>query len=226
MKLILWDIDGTLLDTGRAGQSAFYRAWKEITGIDSPPGVVDFRGRTDTFIARQLHAHFNVPWSEESVRVLHERYLENLAAELPRATGTLHPGILEILEAVRLRSDLAQGLLTGNLQRGARLKLEHYKVWHYFEFGAFADDSAVRNELGPFALSRARDRHGRDFKPEEVFIVGDTPHDVACAQAIGARSIGVGTGHFPAAELAACGATAVLDDLSDPAAFFAVVDRV
>ncbi len=224
MKLILWDIDGTLLDTGKAGEIAFAKAWKDITGIDSSLAVIDYRGRTDAFIARQFFEYFELPMTEQGVHDLHERYLGHLAAELPRATGHAHPGILDLLETVRARPDLAQGLLTGNLKRGAQLKLEHYQVWHYFEFGAYADDSALRNELGPFALSRAKDRHGLEFKPQDVFIVGDTPHDVACAQAIGAKSIGVATGHFKTAELAACNATAVLENLSDPAAFFAVID--
>jgi len=224
MKLILWDIDGTLVCTGKAGEKALVRAIETVTGKAASLEGIDYRGRTDAFIAREIFRHHELPFSERALHEFMELYLTNLQAEMPLSDGKTHPGILDILEQVRHRPDLAQGLLTGNLRRGAEIKLDHYQVWRYFEFGAFADDSHIRNELGPFALRRAKDRHARDFAPEDVFIVGDTPHDIACAKAIGAKSIAVATGHFTLAELAKHEPTALLQDLGDPAAFFAVVD--
>jgi phosphoglycolate phosphatase-like HAD superfamily hydrolase len=132
----------------------------------------------------------------------------------------LHPGVLGILDEAHRRPELVQALLTGNIEKGARLKLTRYGVNHFFDFGAFADDSAVRNELGPHAKKRAKERHGEEFPPERIFVIGDTPHDVACARAIGAKAIAVATGSFTEKQLQDCGADAVFRDLEHPKAFF------
>ncbi|SDT92693.1 Phosphoglycolate phosphatase, HAD superfamily [Verrucomicrobium sp. GAS474] len=225
MKLLLWDIDGTLVCTGKAGEVALLKAIKEKTGAEGSLGAIDYKGRTDLFIARQILDHYGHPVTSESLHAFTECYLKHLSAELPRAkNGRLLPGVLAALEAVKKRKDIAQGLLTGNLVKGARLKLDHYSVWHYFEFGAFADDSHIRNDLGPYALQRAKDRHGKDFLPGDVFIIGDTPHDIACAKIIGANSIAVATGSFTKEELLQHEPTAYFDDLSDLPAFFQVVE--
>jgi phosphoglycolate phosphatase-like HAD superfamily hydrolase len=134
------------------------------------------------------------------------------------------PGILELLETLRTRSDVVQGLLTGNLQRGAEVKLTHHQVWHYFEFGAYADDSPSRNDLGPHALRRAKERHALEFDPADTFIIGDTPHDIECGKVIGARTIAVATGKFSVEELAGHQPTAVFQDFSDTTAFLRVID--
>ena len=122
---------------------------------------------------------------------------------------------LPLLEALRSREDIVLALLTGNLERGAKLKHTHYGVWHYFEFGAFADDHHDRNALGPFARARARERHGFEFPPERIFVLGDTPHDIACARAIGARAIAIATGKFKSAELAAHQPDFLFENASD-----------
>jgi phosphoglycolate phosphatase-like HAD superfamily hydrolase len=134
------------------------------------------------------------------------------------------PGIFELLEILKQRPDVAQGLLTGNLRRGAEFKLTHYKVWHYFEFGAFADDSPRRNDLGPHALRRAKELHAVDFAADRTFIIGDTPHDIECGKVIGARTIAVATGQHSAAELAAHQPTAVFENFADTAAFLRTID--
>jgi phosphoglycolate phosphatase len=113
-----------------------------------------------------------------------------------------------------------QALLTGNIEKGARLKLTRYGVNHFFDFGAFADDSSIRNELGPHAKRRAEEKHGEEFPAERIFVIGDTPHDVACARAIGAKAIAVATGSFTKRQLKDCGADAVFTDLAHPKAFF------
>ncbi len=223
-KLLLWDIDGTILHTGKAGETALGHAMEKLHGISRGLEGLEIAGRTDKWIVEQLLAREGLPHGEKEVARFLDVYVEKLAEELPRRQGGLHPGILGILEEAHQRPDLVQGLLTGNIEKGARLKLSRYGVNHFFEFGAFADDSSVRNELGPHAKRRARDRHGEEFPPERIYIIGDTPHDVACARAIGAKAIAVATGSFTAEQLQACGADAVFTDLGHPEKFFILLE--
>jgi len=223
-SLLLWDIDGTLVDTDRAGERALLQLIKETYEHDFHEKLpVDLRGRTDTSIMRDLLAHLKIAVTPEAAEKFQNEYLALLPVTLPQGRARLQPGIREALDAIAAHPEIHQALLTGNLREGARLKLGHVGIWHYFEFGAFADDSANRNELGPFALRRAREKLGLDFPPERVWIIGDTPHDIACGKAIGAKTIGVATGSFSVAELAACGATRVFADLSDTAALLELV---
>ncbi|HZJ13769.1 MAG TPA: HAD family hydrolase, partial [Chthoniobacteraceae bacterium] len=129
--------------------------------------------------------------------------------------GRLLPGVLPLLSALRSRSEAVLALLTGNLARGAELKLTHYGVWHYFEFGAYADDHHDRNQLGHFARERARERHGVEFPSERIFVLGDTPHDVSCARAVGAKAVAIATGNYPRERLAAAAPDFLFDDLSE-----------
>ena len=219
-KLLLWDIDGTILHTGKAGETALGHAMEKLHGISRGLQGLEIAGRTDKWIVEQLLAREGLPHGEKEITRFLDVYVERLAEELPRRQGGLHPGILGVLEEAHRRPDLVQGLLTGNIEKGARLKLSRYGVNHFFEFGAFADDSPVRNELGPHAKRRARDRHGEEFPPERTYVIGDTPHDVACARAIGAKAIAVATGSFGVEQLLACGADAVFTDLGHPEKFF------
>ncbi len=224
-KLILWDIDGTLIVSGRAGIFALARAFQQLYGQEPDFSSIEISGRTDKWIASQILARHGLDASPENIHAYLEAYLGVLHEELRARHGRVLPGILELLEEIHHRPDLAQGLLTGNLQRGARIKLEHYKVWHYFAFGAFGDDSPVRNELGPFALNRARAQQAVEFTPAGTFVIGDTPHDIECGRALGAKTIGVATGRFSVAELQALQPTAVFADFNDTAAFLEVIDR-
>ncbi|MGH7997468.1 MAG: HAD hydrolase-like protein, partial [Opitutaceae bacterium] len=151
------------------------------------------------------------------------RFIDAYLAALPlemAASARVLPGVPGLLADLAKRTDCAQGLLTGNLRRGAELKLSVHGLWGFFPFGAFADDAELRDELGPHALRRAKERHGVDFPPERTWIVGDTPHDIACARAIGARSLAVATGGYSSEALAAHRPTALLPDLADPDAFW------
>jgi phosphoglycolate phosphatase len=225
-KLILWDIDGTLIVSGRAGIFALSRAFQKLHGREPDFAKIEVSGRTDKWIAGQVLEQQGLPATTENIHAFLEAYLEALPEELASRQGRVLPGICELLETFHHRTDIAQGLLTGNLQQGARIKLEHYKVWHYFEFGAFGNDSPLRNELGPHALRRAREKHSVEFAPADTFVIGDTPHDIECGQAIGAKTIGVATGRFSVAELQAHRPTAVFADFADPAAFLRVIDGV
>lgn len=214
-RLVLFDIDGTLITSGGAGEAALIDAMRSVFGVDEDFRDITLAGATDALIARALLGKHGLDPSPENCARLLDRYLEHLAERMPRHQGFLLPGILELLEALRLRNDVVLALLTGNVARGAEIKLTHFGVWHYFPFGAFADDHHDRNELGKFARARARESHGHDFPPHHVFVLGDTPKDVACGKAIGARTVAIATGQYTADELAAHGPDFLFADLSD-----------
>jgi len=223
-KLILWDIDGTLIVSGRAGIFALAKAFGKMHGREPDFSKLDVSGRTDKWIARQVLEQQGIEASAENIHAYLEAYLACLQGELQIRPGRVLPGILGLLERFRTDPNIAQGLLTGNLQRGARIKLEHYQVWHYFAFGAFGDDSPIRNELGPHAVKRANANHSVEFAPENIFVIGDTPHDIECGKTIGAKTIGVATGNFSVEVLQRHQPTAVFADFSDQASFLRVIE--
>ncbi|MEQ1860649.1 MAG: HAD family hydrolase [Chthoniobacteraceae bacterium] len=222
-KLFLFDIDGTLLASGGAGVRALEAAALEIVGTTDLLGI-EIAGRTDSAIAQQLYARAGLAASPEVLAAFYDCYLAHLARLLPITDGSLLPGVVALLDALLVRPDCVLALLTGNLVRGARLKLTHYGLWHYFEFGAYADDSADRNALGPVARTRAREKHGIEFAPRDILVLGDTPHDITCARAIGAVAVGIATGRHTRAELAACGPDFLFDDLADVPAVLRMLD--
>ena len=226
-KLILWDIDGTLIVSHGAGVRAMELALTQRFGVTCDLRQIDWAGRTDSWITGAVFNLVGLPDTPQNAHDYLEAYLELLPKELRDGPqGRVLPGVFELLETLHHRKDVAQGLLTGNLRRGAEFKLTHYKVWHYFEFGAFADDSPQRNDLGPHALRRAKEKHAVDFSPAETFIIGDTPHDIECGKVIGAKTIAVATGRYTVAELQAHAPTAVFKDFADTAAFLRIVDVV
>jgi len=226
-KLILWDIDGTIIVSHGAGVRAMEKALTKRFGVKCDLGKIDWAGRTDSWITGEVFRHTGLPDTPQNSHDYLETYLELLPQELRDGPqGQVLPGVLELLEVLKHRKDVAQGLLTGNLKRGAEFKLTHYKVWHYFEFGAFADDSPRRNDLGPHALRRAKERHAEDFSPARTVIIGDTPHDIECGKVIGAQTIGVATGRHSVAELEEHKPTAVFKNFADTAAFLRVIDAL
>jgi phosphoglycolate phosphatase len=226
-KLILWDIDGTLIVSHGAGVRAMEKALAQRFGVTMDLSAIDWAGRTDSWITGEVFRHVGLPDTPQNSHDYLEAYLELLPQELASGPqGQVLPGIFELLETLHHRTDLAQGLLTGNLRRGAEFKLTHYKVWHYFEFGAFADDSPLRNDLGPHALRRAKEKHAVEFTPDRTVIIGDTPHDIECGKVIGAHTIAVATGKFSVQELSAHQPTAVFEDFADTAAFLKVIDAI
>ena len=222
-KLLLFDIDGTLLLTGRAGEHALRVAFKERFGVDDDLSSISFAGSTDGAIARQMFAPHDIPPTAENIADLFDGYVHHLAMELPRREGKVLPGIVELLEALHGREDCVLGLLTGNIEKGAELKLSHYGVWDYFEFGAFADDHIDRNRLGPVAHTRAVEKHGISFEPEDVFVLGDTPRDIDCARAAGFVAVAIATGGYTKEQLAEHKPDFLFEDLSDTTAVLAVL---
>jgi len=222
--LLLWDIDGTLITSGGAGMRALGAALRAVFAIDGSINDIDFAGRTDRWIMRQIFAKFALPATKENFARLTDGYIAALPAALRDRGVRALPGVPELLAGARARGDVALGLLTGNLRRGAEVKLSSRNLWAYFPFGAFADDSEDRNRLGAHALRRARAHHGVDFAPGDTWVIGDTPHDIVCARAFGARAAAVATGRHTVSELRAENPDVVFADLADAAGFWRAVD--
>ncbi|HEY6071442.1 MAG TPA: HAD family hydrolase [Chthoniobacterales bacterium] len=214
-RLLLFDIDGTLIHSGGAGMEALKRALKERFKIDDDLDDIEIAGMTDSGIVISILEKHKIPTTPENIGVFLDSYVHFLSKELPRRKGKLLPGVLDLLKKLKGRKSVVLGLLTGNLSRGAQLKLDHYGVWHFFEFGAFADDHHDRNELGAFARARAKEKHGREFSSDEIDVIGDTPRDIACGKALGARTIAVATGTWSREKLAQHNPDYLIDDLSD-----------
>ena len=158
------------------------------------------------------------------MRDAHIRYLAEEIEHPGDGVKDVMPGIRELLPVLQSRDDVFLGLLTGNFEEAARIKLGHFDLWDYFRCGAFGDDAADRNKLVPFAVDRARTCGFGSFDYADVLVIGDTPHDVACAVAVGAQPVAVATGGFSVEQLRATGAPIVLEDLSDTASFLALLE--
>ncbi|HVU35487.1 MAG TPA: HAD family hydrolase [Opitutaceae bacterium] len=215
--LLLWDIDGTLIASGGAGMRALTVALRRVFGIDGSLADIDFAGRTDRWIIREVFRKFSLPATEENFARYFEGYVAALPAELANPNARVLPGVQEVLRAAAAHGQIAQGLLTGNMRRGAQVKLAHHGLWEHFPFGAFADDSEFRNDLGPHAVRRAREHHRVEFAAANVWVIGDTPHDIACGKVIGARTLALATGGYSLDHLRSHAPTLVLDDLADTA---------
>lgn len=223
--LVLFDVDGTLLLTGGAGVRAMNGAFESLHGVADAFAGVPMAGRTDQALVIDAHARFGLHVVGAWLPAFRDRYCALLEEEVARPSPgkSLMPGVRDALQALAGRPDVAMGLVTGNFAEGARIKLGYFGLAHYFGFGAFADDAVDRNELVPIALARAAERGVRAVPPDRVFVVGDTPADVACALAAGVRAVGVATGPFDTATLVASGAHAALADLSNLGAFLSVI---
>jgi phosphoglycolate phosphatase-like HAD superfamily hydrolase len=226
VRLVLFDVDGTLLTASGAGRRALERALREVYGTAGPIDAYDFRGGTDPQIIRDLLGHAGVPEPVVAAQegALYQRYVEHLEVEIGDGGGvSLYPGVRVVVEALAARPDVVVGLLTGNIEAGARLKLRPTGLWPRFRLGAYGSDGADRRALPAIAARRAEALVGRPFVGADTVIVGDTPRDIDCARAFGATAVAVATGWHPAAELARHGADTVLPDLSETARTLAVL---
>lgn len=224
-RLLLFDIDGTLITSGGAGEGALMDAMRQRFGIEEDLGGITIAGATDALIARMMLEKNGLVASSENITALLDAYISFLGQRLARHTGHVLPGIVRLLDRLRQREDCVLALLTGNLVRGAEIKLSHYGVWDYFEFGAFADDHHDRNELTKFARARALEKHGEQFTPESIFVIGDTPRDIECGKVVGAKTVAIATGNYSRAELAAHDPDFLFDDLADTEAVIALLLR-
>jgi phosphoglycolate phosphatase-like HAD superfamily hydrolase len=216
MKLVLFDIDGTLVDCGGQARNAFADALQHVMGTTGGLSHYDFSGKLDPRIVMDLLTGMGLS-REEAQRKLPEvraEYLKRLERDLHVEKMRLLPGIGELLDALMVRNDVALGLLTGNWEQGGRIKIGRYDLNRYFPFGSFGDDGMDRNELPPIALARAKRKHNRPFEAQETIIVGDSILDVACARAHGIRCLAVATGKTSMDELAATRPEWLEEDLS------------
>ncbi len=215
MIVCLFDIDGTLINSGGAGKAALEAALAELFGISHLIEKLQLSGRTDRAIIADLFRLHGLTETEASREQLMAGYLRHLPACLKTTPGKVLPGVVRLLEQLHGREDVALGLLTGNVRAGARVKLGHHGLFDYFRFGGFGDLHFDRDDVAREALAELRRHHGNK-EPTQIWVVGDTPLDIRCARAIGAHSLAVCTGWHDRAELAQHAPTLLLDDLEDP----------
>jgi len=222
--LLLFDIDGTLVWGGPA-KMAFGQAMLETFGTMGPIETHSFGGKTDPQIARELLLKTGMENGdiEAGFSALWDRYTGYLEERLASSPMDVLPGVASLLEALGSFDDVGLGLLTGNIVRGAELKLRSAGLQDHFRMGSYGSDHEERDELAEIALRRAKETWGVAFEPRDVLVVGDTPRDVQCGQAVGATTVAVATGHHGIQSLVAAGADHVLDDFRETAEVVALL---
>ena len=202
IRLVLFDIDGTLILTGGAGMKAFAEAFAEEFDLPHATEAMDFAGRTDRGLACEIFRANQIEPTQSNFERFTEAYTRRLAKHLPPDNTQPLPGVVELLDAIEaMPAPPVLGLLTGNLPLSSELKLIHYHLWHRFDFGAFGGDTENRNEIAQTALEKARTQFP-NLNPTEILIIGDTPADIHCAQSINAHVLAVATGNYTEAQLA------------------------
>ena len=225
-RLVLWDVDGTLVQAGAAAGRAFDVAVERVIGRPAGDHGVRMSGKTDPQIALEILAFAQIADGDAHTHL--PRVLERLEQELAAAVhhlqehGRVMPGVVELLTRLHVAPDVVSSVLTGNIEPNGRLKVAAFGLdrWLDLDVGAYGSDDHDRNNLGPVALAKLASRRATSLRPVDVWVVGDTPRDLACARACGARCLLVGTGRFPTDELRALGPDAAVDDLSDVDAMY------
>lgn len=223
MTVLFWDIDGTLLTTAKAGVFAWEDAVRELTGREFELIQMRIAGLTDYQIAQRTFETLGIEIDAAFLHRFVDRYGELLPSSLPRRQGRVLPNVREILEHLSGRQDIRSYLLTGNTRAGARAKLTHYDLIQFLPDGAFAEDTGDRASIARRALDLAR-RAGA-ISEDGVFVIGDTPHDIDCATAIGARTIAVATGGYSSEELKAHKPWRVFNELPPADEFMRLIDE-
>jgi phosphoglycolate phosphatase-like HAD superfamily hydrolase len=215
IRAVLFDIDGTLVRTGGAGVQAFAKTFESEFGHANGTELVKFGGRTDTSLVRELFSLRQIDPSPENFQRFFSTYVVWLEKLMADCVGGVCEGVPEFYRALEARPDPPLiGLLTGNIRRGAEIKLGRFQWWEKFPFGAFGDDHEERPKIAAIAQRRGGERLGRELHGSEILVVGDTPLDIDCARAIGAKVVAVATGSFPVSELAAHGPDWAVENLS------------
>jgi phosphoglycolate phosphatase len=214
MKLFLFDIDGTLLTTDGAGRAALKSAGADLFAIEEDLRTINVSGSTDTAIVQDILRHHSLDVSTANVNRYLGGYLVWLKQHLASQSGAILPGVISLLD-VLAKDSQAIGLLTGNVRRGAEIKLTAHGIWDRFSYGAFGDDNSDRNQLGPIAKQRAEAALNTRFAAHDIVIIGDTPKDIACARAFGAVAIAVATGRYSLTDLSEHQPDHLVGDLAD-----------
>jgi phosphoglycolate phosphatase-like HAD superfamily hydrolase len=217
LRLILFDIDGTLVTTNGIAKEAFSEAIEETLGTPSIAREHDFAGKTDqqiySEIIRESRIHNDMAAKHQDA--VFALFFHKLEARLNTENITVLPGVRALLDALRQEEAATLALLTGNMLQGARIKLTPPRLLEYFSFGAFGNDALHRHDLPEIAVARAYDRTGATFKAKDVVIIGDTPHDIDCGRHLNVRSIGVATGGYSHEALAEAKPDHLFSDLTE-----------
>jgi len=217
VKLLLFDIDGTLIHSGGAGRRAMNTAFEDVFGVSNALDNLPLAGRTDSAIILNAIEEFKLRQNHDDLQRFQKRYFEHIQVEIKQANAEMRvmPGIRSLLDQLKVKQDIYLALLTGNWEFSGRVKLSQFDLSHYFDLGAFADDSTVREELVPFAVKRFENNYG--FRPfeKDVYVIGDTLADINCAHANQAVAVAVATGPFSVQELQEYKADFVFKDLSN-----------
>jgi phosphoglycolate phosphatase-like HAD superfamily hydrolase len=202
VRLVLFDIDGTLIRTGGAGMKAFAKVFSSEFNAADGFERLKFAGRTDLSLVREFFSFHHIPPTPQHFERFFDQYVFWLDHILQQSSAAVYPGVWEFIGGLQaLPEPPLLGLLTGNIRLGAEIKLRHLKLWETFETGAFGDDHEERSQIAAIARERGSRILGRDLAGGEVLVIGDTPLDIRCARAIGARCLAVATGGHPRAEL-------------------------
>lgn len=223
MHICLFDIDGTLLNTGGAGQAAMEDAFGAEFGTTRLVEGLLTAGRTDRAIAIDLFQFHGFEYEASSSERFYQAYLRKLPAHLARRAGAVLPGVEQLLQTLADRDDVVLGLLTGNFREGAKLKLGHFNLNHHFDFGGFGDRHLDRDDVAREALAAVHERFNGSFDTERLWVIGDTPADVRCGRAIGAKVLAVATGQYSADQLGATGPDVLFENFADGDAFHRVL---
>jgi phosphoglycolate phosphatase-like HAD superfamily hydrolase len=215
LRLVLFDIDGTLIDSGGAGTRSLNLAFEETFSVREAFEGIHMAGKTDIQILREGLVLHGMDSCDRHIEVLCASYVSHLGDEIENPGRHLKPGIMEAIEAFHNMDDIYLGLLTGNIEKGARIKLGPFGLNRYFPIGAFGDDHEDRNMLLPVAVKRFSECYGKEIGRSECIVIGDTPRDVDCAKVHGAFSIVVATGPYSYESLSLSGADVVLRDMSE-----------
>ena len=215
IRLVLFDIDGTLVHTGGAGTAAFTKTFARQFNLHHGTERMKFAGRTDISLVREFFRIHDVTATPEHFREFFEHYVFWLHHILEQNGGEMCRGVREFIRDLQsLPQPPALGLLTGNVQIGAEIKLRHFGLWETFQFGGFADDHEERDQIAVAAFNRARRVLGNKLQPQEILVIGDTPFDVRCGKFIGAKTLAVATGGSQFEALKPCGADWTVADLT------------
>lgn len=217
---LLWDIDGTLIWSGGAGERAFERAILDVYGQEVDITQIQYSGLTDRMIAQMLIEYIGVPAETQDPDAVVAAYLHFVKEEMASGTAIELPGVRAILEKASQHPDVSLGLLTGNMVAGAEIKTGHFGLWKYFDFGGFADSSPERNKIAEAARDAAAERNLFD-KPDDIWVIGDTPHDITCGKHIFARTLAVATGKSSTADLKPHAPDALFENMEDSEAVWA-----
>lgn len=221
-RLLMWDVDGTLVRAGDLGAAVFDVALEAVLGL-RPAVRIRMSGKTDPQIVREYLEQLELEHDDETVRRILDGIEERLAAAAAAgdlaAGGHACPGVTDVLAQLSKEDSVLSTLVTGNIVANARLKVAAWGLdpWFDMDVGAYGSDHADRNQLVPLSLARVHDSYGIRLSPSDAWVIGDTPRDLECARSAGARCLLVGTGRYTVTDLAALGPDAVLEDLSDTA---------